>query len=175
MAILWARLIGESTSLGIDIGGTGIKVTALRGQQILWTAKRGYRKPTVDDLVAAMQAIDGHPEVHDAVGLCVPGLLDRKRERVTLAVNVPALMDIRLDELVSQALNRKPSAIVVANDSIATGYDIFATRNLPGRLLVLRWEPGWGRPCWTMACPSGWTMNRPAMWGSSMSRSRATA
>jgi glucokinase len=131
--------------LGLDIGGGGVKVAALRNGVILWTTKRGYRKPAVDDLVNAIRdALKGRADHFAGVGLCVPGLLDAERKRVTYSVNVPALQEIALDDLVERALGRKPDTILVANDSVATGYDIHATRNLTGRLLVLALGTGVG-------------------------------
>lgn len=137
--------VAASFTLGIDIGGTGAKIAALRGGTVLWTAKRGYRKPTVDDLATAIRsAVAGQKDDFTSIGLCVPGLLDDRRERVALSLNVPALMDIRLDELVARALGRVPPALCILNDSIASGFDIFATRNLSGRLLVLALGTGVG-------------------------------
>ncbi|HZK81062.1 MAG TPA: ROK family protein, partial [Humisphaera sp.] len=131
--------------LGLDIGGAGLKVAALRNGAILWTTKRGYRKPTVDDLIGAIRdALKGHAENFAAVGICVPGLLDKQRKRVTFSVNVPALSEIALDDLVSRALGRKPDMLHVANDSMASGYDIHSMRKLPGRLLVLALGTGVG-------------------------------
>ena len=96
-------------ALGIDIGGTGVKLAAMRDNAVLWTAKRSYRKPDVDDLVHAIRdGLAGRGGPFDAIGLCVPGLLDEAREQVTLSVNVPALMQIRLHDLI--ALRRLPES-----------------------------------------------------------------
>jgi predicted NBD/HSP70 family sugar kinase len=135
----------SGASLGIDIGGTGVKLAALDGNAILWTAKRGYRQPTVLDLVHAIRdGLRGREQEFDAIGLCVPGLLDETRQRVALSVNVPALMEISLGDLVAEALGAPPAGWSVTNDSVACGYDVFATRKLPGRLLVLALGTGVG-------------------------------
>src|SRR5665213_3048132 len=111
-------------TLGIDIGGTGCKLAALRGDAILWTVKRSYRTPSVDDLVNAIHhGLGGRETNFAAVGLCVPGILDDRRERVSLSVNVPALMDIPLQELVTRALGDHAAALHIVNNSIASGYD----------------------------------------------------
>src|SRR6185437_16415054 len=61
------------TLLGIDIGGTGCKLAALRGDAILWTVKRGYRTPSALDLVNAIRhGLGGREADFSAVGLCVP-------------------------------------------------------------------------------------------------------
>lgn len=137
----------DRSILGIDVGGTGVKLAVLRGEKIIWKAKRGYREPSPGDLISAIR--DGLAEFgigveFAAVGLCVPGLLDERKERVIAAVNVPAIAEIRLDELVSQALDRTALPLHVTNDALATGYDVFATRKLPGRLLVLALGTGVG-------------------------------
>jgi predicted NBD/HSP70 family sugar kinase len=132
-------------TLGIDVGGTSVKLAAMRGADALWTAKRGYRRPTVDDLVAAIRdGIGGPDHAFTAVGLCVPGLLDERKERVTLSVNVPALVDIPLADLVARSLGQSASSLSVFNDSIASGYDVFVTRGLSGRLLVISLGSGVG-------------------------------
>lgn len=131
--------------LGLDIGGTSVKLAGLRGSRVVWTQKRGYRHPAPDDLVRAIgDGVRDRGSDFAAVGLCVPGLLDERRERVTLSVNVPALMQIRFDELLKGSLGAAPTALHVANDAVASGYDIYATRQLPGRLLVLALGTGVG-------------------------------
>ncbi|HWE05035.1 MAG TPA: ROK family protein [Tepidisphaeraceae bacterium] len=131
--------------LGVDIGGAGVKVAALCDGVVLWTTKRGYRKPAVDDLIHAIRdALKGRETNFAGVGLCVPGLLDERRTRVTFSVNVPALQEISLDDLAYESLGRRPDSLCIANDSVASGYDIHATRNLPGRLLVLALGTGVG-------------------------------
>jgi len=134
-----------AVSLGIDIGGTGVKLAALRGGALIGSTKRGYRKPTVNDLVGAIRdGLKGMTTDFSAVGLCVPGLLDERRERVALSVNVPALVHLPLQDLVAQALGRAAPSLCVANDSVASGFDIFAGRQLAGRMLVLALGTGVG-------------------------------
>jgi glucokinase len=131
-------------SLGIDIGGTAVKVAALRGGEILWTARHVYRTAGPADLVGAVRAaLAGHEEQFVAAGLCVPGLLDERRERVVYAVNVPELHGVKLEDLVASAVGRR-LPVTVVNDSVAGGYDVYATQKLGGRLLVLALGTGVG-------------------------------
>src|SRR5258706_10727469 len=133
-------------SLGIDIGGTSVKVASLRDGQVLWTSKsEPFARPDTGQVVEAIrQAIAGRDTAADAVGLCCPGLLDRPNRTITLSVNVPGLVDVPLDELVARALGaaRPPAAIL--SDASAVGYDIYMGRQLRGRLLCLALGTGVG-------------------------------
>ena len=124
--------------LGIDVGGSSVKVAAVRGGQTVWTGQSGaYSRPSAEGLVAAIrEAVGGRSANFAGVGLCVPGLLDEAKERVTQSVNVPALNGIRLADLVTDAVG-PPERLVVANDSNATAWDIYHGRGMTGRLLVL--------------------------------------
>ena len=136
---------GQPTSLGIDIGGTGVKLAAIADGKIVWTAKQGYRKPSVDELIRAIGAgLRDRRADFRTIGLCVPGLLDEHHDRVALSVNVPALMEIGLADLVAGALGAAGGDLRVTNDSVASGYDIARSRNLAGRVLVLALGTGVG-------------------------------
>src|SRR5258706_243378 len=127
-------------SLGIDIGGTSVKVASVAGDgRVLWTGKsQPFARPDTAQIINAIrQATEGHDTTADAIGLCCPGLLDRSRRVITLSVNVPGLVDVPLDELVARAVGagRPPAAIL--SDASAVGYDIFIGRQMTDRLLCL--------------------------------------
>src|SRR5437868_4738221 len=97
----------STTSLGIDVGGTSVKLAAFdaRAQRALWTSQSPfYARPTTEQLIGAIRAAaDGRVaagETFDVAGLCVPGLYDSGRRMITLSVNVPGLMNVVLDDLV---------------------------------------------------------------------------
>lgn len=127
------------TTIGIDIGGSSVKVAALRDGRRLWVGQSStYTRPNPDAIAAAVREaiagrLDGPPA---AVGLCVPGILDERKERVVLSVNVPGLNGIRLTDLVAQAVG-PPGHLTVANDSNATARDLYTAGGLAGRLLAL--------------------------------------
>src|SRR5213075_612815 len=73
----------------------------------------------------------------NAVGVCVPGLMEDDRRTVKHSVNVPGLNGVRLDDLVSQALGRRVALVTVVTDANAAGLDLYVTRHLHGRLFVL--------------------------------------
>src|ERR1700733_12418710 len=80
-------------TLGIDVGASSVKAAALRDGHLLWTGKSAvYDRPRIDQLAAAVaDASTDLTESVDAIGLCIPGVLDEKRERVLASANLPSL------------------------------------------------------------------------------------
>jgi glucokinase len=137
--------------IGIDIGGTSVKLAAVgRGGQVMWTARSPkYDRPDADGLAAAiLEAAGGriNPGAIGgaAVGLCVPGLLNEEKTVVRQSVNVPGLNGVRLDELVARALGAVPAAVSVATDAYATAFDLYQTLRPRGRLFLLAIGTGVG-------------------------------
>src|SRR5687768_6605907 len=93
-------------SIGIDIGGSSVKLAAVSGRATLWTGhSESYSRPSRAELVAAIrEAAEGRLAHADVVGICVPGILDRAQRCITLSVNIPSLQGIVLDELVDEAI-----------------------------------------------------------------------
>jgi predicted NBD/HSP70 family sugar kinase len=133
-------------SLGIDIGGTTIKVAALREGEVLWTSRSArYSRPTSDQLVDAIrQACEKLSDPVGKVGLCVPGIMDEAKREVTVSTNVPGLVGVPLPDLVTNAIGLTGVTPVVVNDANATGYDIYMTRQPIGRLLTIAIGTGVG-------------------------------
>lgn len=125
--------------LGIDIGGTSVKMAGLEDEQVLWTGKSArYTRPDTHRLIRAIrEAAEGRAVRADGVGLCVPGLLDKATRSITLSVNVPGLNGVNLDSLVFSSLGEGLGEIRIASDAVATAYDIYVSRRLKGRLLSL--------------------------------------
>jgi fructokinase len=134
------------TALGIDVGGSSVKLAAVRDGQTLWQVQSAtYSRPTREQLADAIRAaIAGRFERGSVVGICVPGRRDATGRTVVLSVNLPALNGLNLDELVNQAIGQPPRETVVATDAVATAYDIYAINNLSGRLLSLALGTGVG-------------------------------
>lgn len=127
-------------TLGIDVGGTSVKLVAVRDGEAVWTGRTPtYHRPAADELVDYLRdALSAGPSIsYDAVGLCVPGLLDAGRTRVELSVNLPSLAELTLADLVSRALGAVPARLEVLNDAVAGGLDLVASRRLAGRVMVL--------------------------------------
>jgi predicted NBD/HSP70 family sugar kinase len=132
-------------SLGIDVGGSSVKLAATANGQILWTAHSApYSRATKEQLVDAIQqAADGRTKNISSVGICVPGRLDRNRRMITLSVNLPSLNGLRLDDLVGESVG-DISHVELLNDSTASAYDIYASHRLSGRLLSITLGTGVG-------------------------------
>ncbi|MDP9174191.1 MAG: ROK family protein [Planctomycetota bacterium] len=133
--------------LGIDIGGSSVKAAAWEDGRFLWTGQSHiYAKPTTDELRAAIWEVAGAKlKILEAVGLCVPGLLDRPTRQIAFAVNVPGLIRIDLDRLVPGSLDLKyerPATII--NDATAAAFELFSTMKLRGRLLAITLGTGVG-------------------------------
>lgn len=132
-------------SLGIDVGGTTVKTAALHDGSVLWTARsRRYHRPGHGELIEAIREtcarLNGPLQ---RVGLCVPGILDERRAQVTYSANVPGLTAVPLGRLIADAVAFHDSPFVT-NDANATAFDIYSTRKISGRLLVLAIGSGVG-------------------------------
>lgn len=144
------------THLGLDIGGTSVKAAVVRNDDRadgdgtwIWIGQSNfYRLPNAARIRSAIkEALAGlSPDVRASVtrvGLCVPGLLDPAGRTITAAINVPGLVGISLDELVTEALGTRP-AIRIVNDAAAAAHDLYVSDRLAGRLLVLALGTGVG-------------------------------
>ncbi|HEY7119174.1 MAG TPA: ROK family protein [Tepidisphaeraceae bacterium] len=134
-------------ALGIDIGGTSVKAAQLQDGQVAWTGRSPpFTRPDTAQLVEAIrQAVAARaPGPIDAVGVCCPGLLDRTVRTITLSVNVPGLVGVPLDDIVSRALGAGLPQACILSDANAVGYDIYVSRRLSGRLLCLTLGTGVG-------------------------------
>ena len=134
-------------TLGIDIGGSSIKASALRGGQILWTGQSSfYENPTQAALILALHGtLAGRTLAAPvAVGLCLPGLFDPASGSVTQAINLPVLVGISIRELLTRALGQEPASVTVVSDAHAAAHDLYLSRKVKGRLFFLAIGTGVG-------------------------------
>jgi glucokinase len=137
----------EMIALGIDIGGTAVKAAARQNGRVLWAAQSGfYAKPSTEDLRAAIrQTVAGRVTGLHTVGLCVPGIYDSQSRTVSVAVNVPGLVGIPLDQFVPDTLGLVVGKTArILNDARAAAHDVYSLRRPKGRLLVLALGTGVG-------------------------------
>jgi len=133
--------------LGIDIGGTSVKAAGLEDGRAVWTGQsQFYVKPDARELAGAIRtAVGGRAKNVDVIGLCAPGLWDAAARKITYAINVPGIEGTPIDRLVPDALNLKfDRATRFCNDGQSTALDIFESRKIHGRLLVLALGTGIG-------------------------------
>jgi predicted NBD/HSP70 family sugar kinase len=144
-------------SLGIDVGGSSVKVAGLVDGRVAWTGQSSrYADPSADDLAKAIsEAIGGRAADARAVGLCVPGLLDEAKSKIVLAVNLPRLNGIALRDIVYSALGHESGhdRVAVLNDTTAAAYDLYLGRELSGRLFLMALGTGVGACVMDQATP----------------------
>jgi predicted NBD/HSP70 family sugar kinase len=136
----------NTRSLGVDVGGTSVKLALLEGGKTLWTGQSPfYAKPSGDELRAAIRAAAAGRDTAAAVtGICVPGLLSPDRSHVELSVNVPGLMGIPLVRLVHDSLGEQTGPVKVINDAMAATRDFADTYQLRGRVMAIALGTGVG-------------------------------
>lgn len=127
---------GTTAALGIDIGGTGVKVAARAGDRWKLGVSDRYAKPDRATLLAAIRQSIGRAELDapvDRVGLCVPGIASDDGTRIDIAVNVPGLVGWAFADLAGDALGR-PAEVVRTNDAAAATTDWVRTHGETGRV-----------------------------------------
>jgi len=132
--------------LGIDIGGSSTKLAVLEEGRVIWSSQSPrYERPSRHELIEGIRVAGAGRDTRAVgVGLCVPGILDEAGRAVALSVNVPGLNGLNLDDLVRLAFDQTPGRLRIVTDALAAAYDIWSTRDLPGRLLVLSLGTGIG-------------------------------
>ena len=134
-------------SLGIDIGGSSVKLALVDGERTLWKAQSAnYTQQTREQLAAVIRdAIAGRFDPRGAAaGICVPGTRALRSHTVIRSVNLPALDGLDLDQLVREAVGGSPAHIEVATDAVATAFDIYMTHRMQGRLCSIALGTGIG-------------------------------
>ncbi|MEO0631074.1 MAG: ROK family protein, partial [Planctomycetota bacterium] len=148
-----------AATLGIDIGGTAVKV-AVGGHDgwCLGTSDR-YDRPSRGALRSAIgQAIERAGGVRDrgAVGLCVPGIPSADESRIEVAVNVPGLEGWAFDELIADAVG-PPAGVRRTNDAAAATVDWVKSRGITGRIAGIAIGTGVGLSIVDDGVPVEWT------------------
>jgi len=131
-------------SLGIDIGGTSVKVALLDGDRITTRRSTEYSRPSSEMLVRVLaDALTAGMGQVETVGLCVPGRLDPARSRVVQSLNLPAIEGLPLAELVSKAIGRTLQPLITS-DAHAAAHDFWRSHGINGRLLAISIGTGVG-------------------------------
>lgn len=157
------------SGLGIDIGGTSVKVAVL-------DAGIGHRATqphdgTAKGVASALAAAVAQANIQSTaasptsrltggppglfVGVCLPGLYDPKRDCLTRAVNLPGLVSVPIKPLLAAAgvpLTGNAShpahptypTVRIYSDALAAGIDDHRERKLTGRLLAVSLGTGVG-------------------------------
>lgn len=143
-------------TLGIDIGGTSVKAALIDAGAAGGSAGSGggtirtgrsaeYANPSLETLLDAIrQAVPAGAMQAQQVGLCVPGLLDETKSRVRYSLNVPALQQLLLDEVLEQSIGKQAAAPRIFSDSHASAYGYWWDARPSGRLLAIALGTGVG-------------------------------
>lgn len=140
------------TTLGIDIGGTSVKVARPdAGEHFATGRSGGYLTPEPGEITAAIreavQRAGGAGDAIASVGVCVPGIHDPVSGTIVRSINLPALAGWSVVAGVRRALGRGADLPVrVVGDALATGWDVWHSESprMRGRLLVLAIGTGIG-------------------------------
>lgn len=127
----------RSARLGIDIGGSSIKLALVRDDQAppLTAQSRRYARPDADALAGVLaEALAPWTEALGSVqaaGLCAPGVVDA-RGVVVASVNMPALAGVSLVDLARRAappLHAAPFTLLT--DALAAATELWHARPRP--------------------------------------------
>ncbi len=124
---------GDTLRVGVDVGGTNLRVGVVRGKQVLWEQRheadfsricRSHPAPQalqqiIAELVAAIgRARVQHPDVGSA-GIGFPGFIDPDTGIVSLSPNLPGLADVDIARPLARQLGM---AVRIENDALAAAY-----------------------------------------------------
>lgn len=163
------------SALGIDIGGTCIKLALLdpasaSPPSIFTTAH--YARPSEPQLRAVLQdALRREPFASaniTAIGLCVPGIVDPATCAITVSNNIPGLIGVPLSNLIAAALGKPTPPPIITTDARAAATDFWhsALSRAPGRLLAISLGTGVGACVLDDGVPLKVTGETPGHFGS---------
>lgn len=135
--------------LGIDIGGTSIKMALWEDGAISASAASApYARPTREELVLALRSALktlSPRKRFQSLGLCLPGRYDADREVITQSANLPSLANLPLRPLLTEALEIDVRELQVLSDAEAAARDFYESEHRPqGRFLAISLGTGVG-------------------------------
>lgn len=140
----------DSQPLGLDIGGTSIKLVVLgpHGVPLVHSQSHRYAQPslselseTVADLIAKAQTA-----IHAAtpIGLCLPGQFEPDGLTVRYSANLPALCGVHVPTLLGLARGATPDRLTIVPDAQAAAIGSWNRAPISGRLLAISLGTGVG-------------------------------
>jgi len=143
--------------IGVDVGGTNLRVGVVDGHDILWERRYAAdysglcgRLPRaqalqaiLDSLHAAFEeALAQYPDV-TAIGIGFPGFIDPKTQVIASSPNLPGLTNI---DLATPLAHRLGCPVMVENDALAAAYGEYALCSgyAPGGLIYIGLGTGVG-------------------------------
>ena len=145
--------------LGIDIGGSSVKVCLLDGDDVHNARSGSYINPSRDELIDKIKEAVGLLPIAVAresrVGLCLPGKHSADGRSIERAVNLPCLNGWAFDDLLHDSLGWIPESFKVISDVLAAGSDYIRTHESVGRAAVIAIGTGVGLCVFDDATPIG--------------------
>lgn len=138
--------IQSSQIVGLDVGGTSAKAVLLENGREIWRGQsEPYHRPDAGSLIGALRRMFADRAADATLaGICVPGILDEATRTITLAVNLPGVVGVPLDELVEHAIGHRAGAVQIINDACAAAIDAARALNLHGRVAAISLGTGVG-------------------------------
>lgn len=130
-------------ALGIDIGGTSVKIARLEGPRTF--AERisaTYERPTPSQLAEVVRSALASASA-GRIGVCLPGVFDPAGRRLTASVNHPNLIGLELEPWLASINPAFPRAVVIP-DTYAAAYDAHVMLGLRRRTLAVSLGTGVG-------------------------------
>jgi glucokinase len=135
-------------TLGIDIGGTSVKVCLLDGERSHTARSSIYANPSRETLIDSIRkAIGKLPTTAESttrIGLCLPGKRSGDGHSIERSVNLPCLDGWAFDELLSSVLGTVPKTYRVLSDVQAAGEDFICAHTCCGRSAIIAVGTGVG-------------------------------
>ncbi len=149
-------MMESATLIGVDVGGTHLRVGVVRGKKVIWEKRSAAElsqrcKPgapeeavqiVVTTIAAAVdEALSVHPTV-GGIGLAFPGFLDPGSGRLVSSPNIPGLRNADLAAPLAGTLGLP---VVVENDALAAAWGEYALHpRRPDSLIYLGLGTGVG-------------------------------
>jgi glucokinase len=125
--------MSEALRIGVDVGGTNLRVGVVRGLQVLWEyrhqadfssiCRNHSAQQALEKIIAELEAAIGQArEKYSAaasVGIGFPGFISPATGVISLSPNLPGLADADVAGPLAQRLKL---AVVIENDALAAAY-----------------------------------------------------
>lgn len=133
-------------SLGIDIGGTSVKLCLLDGQRSRQARSSVYANPTREEMIKVIREAISRLPIGDEVpvGLCLPGRKSPDRASIEVSVNLPCLEGWAFVDLLECVMGYQPKCSRVISDVRAGGEDFIHEHKCSGRTAIIAIGTGVG-------------------------------
>ena len=123
----------EPFLIGVDVGGTNLRVGVLAGQELVWSRRRHAGFSDIFQKVTAIEGLNAvievlaeaieeartrYPEVQ-GVGIGFPGFIAPQTRVITLSPNLPGLVNA---DLLTPLKARLGVPVILENDALAAAY-----------------------------------------------------